>query len=479
MHKAAHTMLLITAVVLAYPPANWLIGTWTAPGYDGLGWIPALLVVLLLLWSVSSPRQGGVDARVGIWIVVGSAVLRLCAQLLDINVLGALLLTLDVYGVAALLGTSRRQRALSPFWLAVLMGFSLPLEPMLQRVLGYGLQHVSAGLACAMLTPVLSNLACEGLRMSVGQIDVLVDLPCSGTRLLTWLGLLFSILGAFYRPGLKASLVGIGLFIMLALLTNAVRIVLLASGLVNAHLLPFSVMDPLPHELIGLALVAVAGFLMLCSARLWLARPRPCEPLPSRRLSLPHLLTGLCLLPLALFVGAIKPQPLDAVAQQPPPILPEVVAGFLKREITLSALEQRYFTTYGGAAARAHYGPYGLLLVTTASPLRHLHDPVVCWTAQGYDVALVGTDHDRQDVVYSARDPAGREFILRVAYRSSRGERASSISEVVWRWLGQPTTWQMIQRIMPLSSDQGNEGYPAAHTWDASVRRAFNLQSSS
>jgi len=491
-HRAASLLLLAGALVLALKPAWWLVGTWHEQGYDGIGWIAFVLVAGLFGWSLASPlridtaRHDPVPRMLA--LLAATALLRLAAQLLDVNVLGALLLVVDVYALARLARLDRRQRAVAPFWLAVVFAFSLPIEPMLQRLCGYPLQHASAHLAWTLLAPFFDHLALDGVRLSVDGMDVLVDLPCSGAETVSLVGLLFALASTLRRPTAAAGALGTLACLLLALLGNGVRIALLAAGIARPGDLPFHVMDPVPHTLIGLSVVGLVTLALLAfTHRLPVApeRPAPSRQTPAERPGIRsssimwitgypvRLLSSLCFLLFALSVGAIQPRPVDSSLPVSSPLVPRFAAGFFSEQTALSAQERRYFERYGGSATRARFGPFGLLLVSTTSPLRHLHDPTICLGGMGYDVRLIGTDHATGSTLYRAGRAGGQGYLVRVSYLSSTGQTATSIAEVVWLWLRAPARrWTMVQRIIPLHPDV--EPATAAE-WDAAMRRAFNL----
>jgi len=394
-----------------------------------------------------------------------------------------------------------------------------------------------------MLTPFVADLACDGVRLGIAGKDVLVDLPCSGAQILSVCGLMYCALQARWPAFLRHTVMLAVTALLLAFLGNALRISVLALGIAHAELLGIDVMANLPHSMIGGAIIGVVG---ACLYALWACvtqrRSLPVrraenaldvahfeqlqstdfirlpltQSIPAKnnrgrlRRSLAGSTLALGFLGFALTVSALQPRPLDVSSRLLPPEVPAVAAGFLADTHPLSDLETRYFTTYGGSAARASYGPYGLLLVTTASPLRHLHDPAVCLRGMGYDVRLLGTDHTRATTVYvaekhaptpksamsSADDvTAPARYEVHVSYRSSDGEVASSISEVVWRWIlrsvrsspdgvasssplsprsahGSKPRWTMVQRIIPIDTAlQPAEG----HRFDTTMRRAFEL----
>lgn len=481
-------LLVAGAVCLAAEPALWLVGTWYKQGYDGIGWVAFLLAAAIACWSGLSPLETTEHRpALPLALLMLTALIRLVAQILDVNVVGALLLAVDVYALATLAQLQHRRRRVSPLWLALLFCFSLPIEPMLQRMLGYDLQQLSAWLACGILHPVFDDLSCQGVRLRVDGHDVLVDLPCSGAELLSLAGLALTVIHAMRAPRFASALAGTLLCVLVAVVANALRIAVLALGIVFDDALAFSVMDPLPHTVIGVVFVALT-----CAVLLFFVTNQPnYPPAPVRQprnaalsASMPgtgrgRAIVSVLFLPLALMIGALQPQPADASPPLSPPEVPLAAAGFLRTNHALTSQEERYFTQFGGGAQRASFGPFGLLLVTTASPLRHLHDPTVCLSGMGYAVSLLGTDHDSGTTLYRAvstspvHTDVEAQYMVRVSYVSEAGERASSIAEAVWRWLRKPQSkWTMVQRIVPMGVGIDPD---LAGEFDSAMRRAFNL----
>ena len=479
--------ILAGALVLAYKPLVWLLGTWHSAGYEGIGWIAFVLVLALGFWSASSPlsiQTSDVGRTYG--LLLGTAFIRLLAQLLDINVIGALLLAVDVYALASLCHLPARQRAVSPLWMAGLFCFSLPIEPIVQRLLGYGLQQLSTEFACALLIPFYDDLVCSGVRLQISGLDVMVDLPCSGAQLLSTALLVTCLVNSLARPAFWWGAASLVVSLCSALLFNAVRVALLAAGIAEQEMLGFSVMAPLPHTLLGVFVVvltsgAVVAFSRCCRVA---EHPRTARSPFTRVLTRRPALFATLFLVSALSIGAIQPQPVDISPSLPPPEMPRVAAGYLRNNAPLSALEKSYFTRYGGSAARASYGPFGLLLVSTASPLRHLHDPTICLRAMGYDVQLQGVDHVQGATVYRAvandhlsNDAAtqNQSYIVKVTYRSASGQQALSIAEVIWHWAQNPReTWTMVQRIVPVDAAVSTE---QVAEFESVISRSRSLQS--
>ena len=455
------------AAVLAFHPLIWLVGTWYKPGYDGLGVLAFALVVALFAWSVSSARvHYGPTNPLPLILLAASALVRLVAQITDVNVVAALVLAVDVYALAMLCRLHERERPIAPVWLAFLFLFSLPLGPILQRLCGYALQWVSAAGACGVLEAIFANVQCTGTRLTIGTRDVLVDLPCSGSELLLQVLVCFGVFAALKRPPLAMAAVGVAWAFVCAYVCNVLRIVLLAA---SVHRPEWFLDLPMHQDPWHTGLGVVCVFLAVALLALWGERVRPRSDSPS----LPVRCVPMQLRPAAsgaalprtvslrwagalFFLGAmaivrIEPEPFDATAPLTLNPLPVLLADESRRDAPLSQQEQRYFRIYGGAARKHVYGPVGVLVVKTGSPLRHLHTPDVCLTAAGYRVRFLRTDFSAlPSATYAAIAPDGLEYLVRVTYVSDSGRVAASVAEVVWHWLRAPEErWRMVQRLSP------------------------------
>ncbi|MCV6591831.1 MAG: exosortase T [Silicimonas sp.] len=463
------TGLAAASVLLAMEPVAWVITTWADPSYQSNGALFGLaLLGLVLLSLASSPRRplGGTGSVLLPFLC--AAGLRFLGQSLAINILSALALAVDVYAIALFLRLDRRRFALSPFWLAVFFLFALPLGPILQRVAGFPLQMISAELACAMLSPVFSTLVCEGVRLKVETVDVMVDLPCSGASGLLLMVSLWAFLNVILRPRLGSAAFGLILITLLALAGNALRISLLAGGLA----LGIDTMAPALHESIGLATTALAAILSLV-----LYRPKAAPPPLTRRVvwHLPrraHLPAALCALAAALAITNAPRSPIDVSAPVQAAVLPGQINGYRALPIPLSPTEARYFTAYGGTAQKVQYGPLGLNLVRSASPLRHLHAPETCLRGLGFEVAFKGTVFDPiATSIYEAKGPDGRVWTVAVSFVSDDGQVTAGVGEAVWSWLsGASRNWQSIQRITPATLSE-----PHRHSFERAALAALDL----
>ncbi|MCP4044028.1 MAG: exosortase T, partial [Gammaproteobacteria bacterium] len=266
MPKPSIQLILLgsAALILAAEPALWLVHTWLDPIYGGHGLPVFLMVVALFSWSLSTPRlrPDPRARRFALYLLVATAVIRLLGQVLAVNTLGALALVVDIYALALLSGLRWRRRPLSPFWLAVVFSFSLPLERILQRTIGFGLQQISADGACRTVGWLVDGVQCEGVHILAAGQEISVDLPCSGARGLLQLLLLLSVLATLVRPGWKDAFRGLFITLTAAVGANILRITALILGQIFP--LGISVMASPWHDIIGLAALAIgAGPILL------------------------------------------------------------------------------------------------------------------------------------------------------------------------------------------------------------------------
>lgn len=472
--------LILGLALLAVHPLLWLVGTWFDPAYDSYGLWVVTLTFGLLLWSATSPlRAANSRQRLsGLGLLALTAAIRLLGQWLGINVLGAAALAVDVYAIGLLLGLERRARPLAPGWLAVLFAFALPIERILQRGFGFALQQISAVGACTALG-LGAPVQCEGIHLQWQGQTVLVDLPCSGTRGLLLLLLLYVALAVLTRPTPRHACWGALLALAAATLGNSLRIVALAVGLVHREALGgVDVLAEPWHSMIGLLTLTLSALPLLLWARRGDSGAVPVPATPANtgsdalRLFSVKPLAGLAFLAACGGIVALPPQPVDVARPLPAPELPGRIAIFAAQPGVLTAQEQTYFTRYGGGAARAAYGPYGLLVVSTSAPLRHLHSPEECLAGAGHTVRYLGqTGGPIPSAVYRSTDPQGRVWRVTVSYVSERGEWTTHVAEAVWLWLQAPgTTWRMIQRIAPWELPAAT-----AENFDVAVWRALDL----
>ncbi|MEM8786672.1 MAG: exosortase T [Pseudomonadota bacterium] len=442
--------LATASAILAAEPFLWLVESWRDPAYQSSGQWYALGILGLIAASWrSGPAAGRIGGDTVFAILAVAAILRLSGQVLAVNILAALALAVDVYGIAVWLGLARRRFALSPVWLAALFLFALPLAPILERVLGFPLQMISAAIGCALLTPWFADLDCGGVRLRLDGTDILVDLPCSGTTGLLLLLGLWTFLNAIHRPRPGAALLGLIGVLAAALIGNGLRIGLLAGGLARG----IDTMAPVPHQSIGLATLALSAMAVLAFYRPAAGPPRRARPAP---LTLPpraRLPAAILAVAAAMLIVDTHEQPLDRSGPITAAALPDSLLGHSKTALPLSDIEQVYFTAYGGQAQKAVYGPFGMNVVQTGAPLRHLHAPETCLRGMGYRVRFLGTRFDPIPTsIYHATAPDGREWLVEASFVSDRGDVAAGVGEAVWSWLrGRSASWSSVQRITPVS----------------------------
>ncbi|HUS96711.1 MAG TPA: exosortase T [Hyphomicrobiaceae bacterium] len=499
----------MAGIILAAGPFVWLIRTWRDPAYDSSGFIVFLVAAGLFGWSWSSrlPRSPSGNTRFAIILLAASAIMRLAGQLMAINTIGAVCLVIDVYAIAVICPLPERARPVSAVWLAAVFAMSLPVERILQRTIGYGLQQLSAEGACVGLKAVYGDVVCHGVRIIVAGTDVLVDLPCSGARALLLCMLAFAIAATLCRPAWMQALVGAVTMVVAAIAANILRITLLAVGLADpASLDGINVMAAPWHDAIGLMSLALSILPLLAWTR-WVRVPsagacqgrrRQPELLPTRISAdgwwlVSHqppprpvpIAVGVSALALSLLIVNLPHRPLDV--STPPPraangtpflqgtaiqALPLSIDGHVAEPVQLTAREHIFFTQFGGWAAKARYGDNALMLVQTSSPLRHLHEPGDCLRGLGFKVSYLGTHYTPiPTAAYSATAPGGQRYRIDVSFISDRGEITPNVATAVWRWLqGNARSWTAIHRITLAEAPES-----ARLAWANAVTAALEL----
>lgn len=468
------TLFAIASIIIAIHPIAWLITTWRDPSYGSTGYIFLILAVSLVLWSVLSGRAAQQTTRgiSPIYILLFAGLIRFFSQILAINFLGGIALCFDVYALLKLLNLPARPRAISPFWIAALFFLSLPIERLLQRFGGLVLQDISAAGACKTLGAFYEGVECAGTLLSVKGHEILVDLPCSGTTSLMITFASFVTLCAIHRPKPVSVVLWAGICIALSVLLNCLRISLLAVGIVHKDMLPFDVMSDPAHGMIGLFTLGLS----LLPLFMWF-RPEPWNAPPLLHipaLSFParyQVVTGGIALCAAVMILCAPRTAWDVSNSVQMPNMPRNVLGQRLEDHDLSALEQVYFQTYGGMARKTSYGPMGVTVVRTTSPLRHLHSPEECLKGLGFDVQFIGTNHqDWPSSVYSASNENGR-WNVHVTFAANDGFVTANMSAVIWHWMRNPNLiWTSYQRITPQ-----NLSTETRHNLDASFMATLDV----
>lgn len=472
----------LAAVALVVDPVRWLAETWRDPAYQSDGWLVAVVVVGLL-WASTSSGRAQPDPRAGAlaWrLLLGTAAARVAGHLLAVNTIGALALVVDVAAVGIALGVDRRPFAVRPSALAALSLLALPVEHLLQRLLGHPLQLAAASVAELAILPFDAAVVREGVLLVHPEVALAVDLPCSGARGL----MLFSALALGFwcrrRVSARLALAGGSVVVLGALFANVLRVVLLYVGARNDWPLQ---QEPW-HSAIGcvvLALGALPVFAVASHATPRTARwLRPFGVDPRRRArgltAIPEPALAVLLLAATCSVLLSSATPLDVSAPVGGRALPSFLGARPGDALATSDLERLYFERYGGSVTKRAYGPHTALLVRTAAPLRHLHGPDRCLIGAGHAVTRLGVRHGAvPTVVYRSIAPDGEAYRVEASYVDDTGAPAASVSEVLWRWLSEPHAWSLVERITPWSLCEAD---PArCQAFDAELFAALDLPS--
>ncbi|MFI3158274.1 MAG: exosortase T [Methylococcaceae bacterium] len=479
----AYQLLMgIGMLLMAVEPITWLVNTWFEPAHDSKGGWIFLLCAGLFFWSVRSPKQAvtGKTHKKAVILLLVTAFIRGIGQIFAVNVLSAVALAIDVYAIGLLAALNHRKNPLSAGWLAILFAFSLPLERILQRIIGFSLQHLSADGACRVLQGLFADVQCAGIRILLAGRNVLVDLPCSGVKSITLLLVLYAALMCVFRPTLFNSAV-MGLAALAsALLANIIRISCLSVFIAYPEKIGgINVLAQPWHDLIGLFCLILASMplALFCPPRrsgegfqksVNHDRPQPIQAGKAKTLA------ALGFVMLAAVIVALPRQPLDISDTRTTLNLPVYLNGQYGQTVALSNQEQAYFTQYGGAAVKMRYGDNSAMLIRTNSPLRHMHTPDDCLRGLGFDVLYQGIRYQPlPTAIYLATAPNGAQWRIAVTFYSELGQFTTNVSEVVWRWLQQPHgTWYALQRITPVSTPESK-----ASEWDNALFAALDLTS--
>ena len=444
--------------MLALAPIRWLVITWFDPSYQSSGSIYLLAIIGLVVWSATSRLNDKAchNHKAAILLLVISALIRVASQILAINIIGGIALALDIFAILTLFNFSSRVRPISAFWVSILFLFTLPFERVLQRLLGYPMQELSASGTCQLLGTYYSDLTCNGVRIQVAAQDVLVDLPCSGTTSLMLSAAFLVCLNAIYRPRFSTALLWGIITICLSILGNILRITMLAVGLVNKELIfGVDVMAQPVHDLIGYTTI-VLSLLPLVLFYKPQAAPQNNwgHSLQTKSFQIPIWVqrsSALGFVALVFVVITLPARPLDISTPVAPIEMPSNLLGHKGITQPLEPIEKDYFEQFGGRAQKARFGPMALTLVQTSSPLRHLHSPEDCLRGLGYEVTFLGTRFEpTPTAIYRATGPKGDQWNVAVTFTASSGFATSNVAEAIWHWLKNPgSRWSSIQRITP------------------------------
>ena len=457
--------LTVGLVALLASPLAWLVGTFFDPAVEGIGPAVAVGVAALVGWSWRSgpaPADPGAT-RTALRLLALTATLRLAGQVLAIHLVSGLALVADVAALGYALRLHRRPIAVHPVALAGLFAFALPLAEALQRVLGFPLRLASTVVAEAALRPFAPGLHRAGTLLADATVKLNVDLPCSGAHGLATLGAVALALACRRRLGCARLLALIPLTLGGALLANVARLALLWLGATRG----WAVFEAPLHDLLGLAALATGMIPMLYVASRW-PRRGPVTSTISPRAAPLGPASALTFVTVALAVNLAPARPLDVGAASTPVHLPVSLGDWRGAPLPLDDLERRCFARFGGAVAKARYAddrdpPFGVLVVRTSAPLRHLHGPDRCLRGAGHRVERLGVRAGLPVVLWRSTAPDGAVWRVETLFVDAAGHTAATVGEVAWRWLRAPAVpWSLVQRISPWSACEADPNRCAA-----------------
>jgi len=287
------------------------------------------------------------------------------------------------------------------------------------------------------------------------------------------------VVAAIKRPKLQQSIIGVAICLAAAIVSNSLRITLLALGIAYPNWMGgINVMSSPWHDIIGLITLTVALLPILWWMQK-LAQPLAYAPFVATTPAFPKLnhrtslTVGMAFAVTAMLILQLPGKPVDVAHPSNTPILPGHILGVAGKDDPLSDQERNYFRRYGGGASRKVYNDSALLVVQSSAPLRHLHAPDECLRGSGHKVQYLGMTRNRiPTAVYRSIDPLGQAWRIRVSFVSDDGQQFHSVAAAVWHWMQHPgSTWSQVQRITPWSSSDSR-----ADQFDEAVLRALDIK---
>ncbi len=320
------------------------------------------------------------------------------------------------------------------FW--GLMVLSLPVMLSFEYYAGYPLRVAVAWMAAQVLGLCGFPVGPAGTQLAWQGLQVVVDAPCAGIRLL-WVGAWLTLtLACLYRLGTRRTLLaGAGAF-LLVLAGNVMRtaaLFLIESGILKA--------PPGWHTAIGLAaFTGVAAGIAFMVVRLELRGGTKGFPVRTRAMRtgfpLPMLCRGGALFRLTCVLAFLAPCLPDPMPEPPAgfPGWPETYEGRRLTTMRMSAREEEFARTFPGRTGKFHDGRRVIILRWLARPSRQLHPIETCFKAQGYKVTAEPLFVDREGNRWGSflASRGAERMRVRTRIRDVRGEAWSDISSWFW-----------------------------------------------
>ena len=204
-------------------------------------------------WSGGAVDGASRDRWVAVGLLLLTATLRLVGRLLDVDQIGALVIGVDVYAAARLLGLHRRPWPIAPWALGGLALMTLPVEHTLQQVLSYPLRIGAASTAALVLAPL--GISRQGTLLVDASGAVLqVDVACSGATGLYVLAVAALVVATRRAVSLRSGALLLAAVLVGAGIANAGRLVLIVVG-------PTDVLLAEPgHTIVGLIALGIGAW---------------------------------------------------------------------------------------------------------------------------------------------------------------------------------------------------------------------------
>ncbi len=420
------TLFLIATTVFAFfPVIRWYFHRLDDGGGEALGMIPLLLAVI---YALREPRQPSYRA----------AMISLVVYAVTFPLLPPLLRAVPALAtVSFLLGIHRHAG------LTALLFLSLPVQASLDFFLGYPFRLLTAEGSRLILEVVGLPVNRVGVQLSIKDVIVSVDPPCSGLQMLWATCCLTAILATVFRITWRHSFL-LGLIaLFLCLLGNTLRATILffpESGRLN--------LPEVAHVGVGaLIFIGAAGLLALI-ARRWQGRPASRSRQSALTTPFFSYLAGLS----GIFVLNAP-----ALSLTTPSQFPELsfYRGHVVESLPLSPFEKSFSETFPGQINLYRVGHQTLIVRHVNHATRRLHSSAHCLQGEGFSLGATTLFLDEEGEQWLRYEATRfQEKILvseRICSLTTRQEW-STISSWYWHALFNPQAgpWQAQTLITPI-----------------------------